>query len=123
MTEPDYMIVLYSKYSSKCQKFMEIFTKNPVPYIKPICVDNKIVRQQIFKSNNIRISTVPAVLLIYPQKKLEKFEGVHIFDWLLEQITANIPVSDTIVPSIPSSNEPLSEIPEAVIELTPIPVA
>jgi hypothetical protein len=115
--QPHYIIVLYSKYSPQCQKFIEIFQKTPVPYIKPVCIDNKTIRQKIYSNTNLRVNTVPSVFLVYTNKKTEKFEGPQIYDWLISQITANLPPPVEEVSSIPS--EPLSE---PVIELTPIDV-
>ncbi len=117
MEEPDYIIVLHSKYSPQCQKFMEVFQRNPVPYIRPICIDNKQIRQQLYNNADIRVSTVPSIFFVYPTKKMERFEGAQIYDWLIDQVTINQP------PPPPqgftqSLAEPLSEI--TPIDLIPI---
>lgn len=94
--EPEYIILLYSKFSTQCQKIIDILKYSPVSYIKPICIDNKQIRFKIISSEH-KISTVPCVLIVYPDKKIEKFEGPTVSDWLLKQMTSTM--EDTKTPT------------------------
>lgn len=93
--EPNYLIVLYSKYSPRCQQLLEIFNQNPVSHIKLVCVDNNTVRKRLTQSSRVRVNTVPCVLLAYPNDKFEKFEGAQVYDWLIRQIGYNPPESSS----------------------------
>jgi hypothetical protein len=116
--DPDYLIVLYSKYSPQCQTLLDLFVKHPVPFIKPVCVDNTAVRRQLFKSSRIRITTVPAVILVFPKKRVEKYEGGQVYNWILEQYTARLPASAVTTPT-PAA--PIQDIANVVVEAPPPP--
>ncbi|MDC3332918.1 hypothetical protein OAV62_01620 [bacterium] len=86
---------------------MNVYEKSPVPFIKPICIDNKNIRLELLKSSRLNVKTVPCVLLSYPNKTYEKFEGTNICQWLIEQITEN-------------SSDPPQSLPQQQLQQQPI---
>lgn len=94
--EPEYLVVLYSKYSPQCLKILQIYDKSTMDYIKLVCIDNANVRERLAMSKTLQVKTVPCVLLMYPGNKIEKFEGINVTDWILNQIAQNLPSSDTM---------------------------
>lgn len=93
--DPQYMILIYSKYSPKCCQIMELLSKQSIDYIKPLCVDNVNVRNTILKNSTYKIYTVPTILLVYPNDTVEKFEGPNVASWVLDQLTPTQPPSQT----------------------------
>lgn len=93
--EPEFLIILYSKYSPQCQKILQVYNENYMDYIKLICVDNSCYRQKILNSKSLNIKTVPCVLLMYTNDKIEKFEGKGVTEWILKQISNNLPQDKT----------------------------
>ncbi len=89
--EPEYLIVLHSKYSTQCRRITSIHDELTMNYIKLVCIDNAKVRERLLKSKSIQVKTVPCVLLVYPNNKIEKFEGANVTDWIIKQITQNTP--------------------------------
>jgi hypothetical protein len=85
---PDYLIVLYSKYSPQCKSILQVY-KESMDWIKLVCIDNKTVRSRLLQSTRIKIRTVPCVLMMYPNNKIEKFEGAGVCEYILEQISRN----------------------------------
>jgi len=91
MTEPEYLVVLYSKYSTPCNQILNLYNQAPVDYIKFLCVDHAQTRQRILSSKRLKISTVPCVLLMYPDGSMEKFEEGDVAGWLTLQISKHLP--------------------------------
>ena len=121
--DPLYLVVLYSKFSQQSKDFMNIYNQSPVSHIKPLCIDNKDVRERIYKSKQINLTRVPSVIFIYPGNKLEHVEGPEIYDWLIQQVSNNLPQKpvDTAPPQpIDQPGEPLSE--ELITRLDDTPI-
>ena len=106
MSDPEYLVILYSKYSPECQKILQVYNPNLMGYFKLVCIDSAMIRARLSKSKSIQITTVPCVLLVYPRNKVEKFEGEGVTDWILRQIAQNLPPSETL---IESSENPMYE--------------
>jgi hypothetical protein len=93
MEHKNLSVMLYSKYSKKCNDFIALL-KTPnlgvdltqLLNLNLICVDNENIRAQIIKSNKIQITEVPCILNIYPDGGVEKYEGVTAFQWITEII-------------------------------------
>jgi hypothetical protein len=78
-------ILLFSKFSQVCKKFVQIL--GTVPHIKNnitfLCVDNVKVREIIEKDKNLLITSVPCLLRIDEYTGyVETFEGKKAFDIL-----------------------------------------
>lgn len=88
MTEtPEMIIVLYSKYSSQCQRIINYYHPS-LTFIHFICIDNMDIRKQLAKTS-LKIKSVPCAVLVYNNGKKEKFEGPNVADWVIEQINNN----------------------------------
>ena len=51
--------------------------------------DNEHVRKRILKSKTINITTIPALLLVYNNGGVEKYDGQNVFN-LIEALIQNI---------------------------------
>lgn len=89
--EPDYLVVLYSKYSSQCKRVLDLYNQCGIDYIKFICIDNIEVRKRILDSRRLNVSTVPCVLLMYRDGTMEKFESGDVAGWLIKQLEKHVP--------------------------------
>ncbi len=112
---PEYLIILYSKYSPQCQKIMQVYDAERMSYFKMVCIDNAATRARLAQSKTVKITTVPCVLLVYPGNKMEKFEGTGVSEWILRQIAQNLPeskttIEDSYAPPVAVKNEPKKEI-------------
>lgn len=95
---PEHLVVLYSKYSPQCRRILQVYDEHSMDYIRLICIDNANIRKRI-SASKLGISTVPCVLLVYPDRKVEKFDGQGVMDWIMQQIRQNTPHSiNTPVP-------------------------
>jgi thioredoxin-like negative regulator of GroEL len=86
------MIVLYSKYSPKCKDILQLLSQHSVDYMHPLCVDNIDVRKRILNDKQYNISSVPSILLVYPNNTIEKFEGPNVSQWLQHQLAPPEPI-------------------------------
>ena len=92
---PEQLIVLYSKYSPQCKKILNVYDAQAMSWIKLVCVDNERLRQRILSAKELDIKTVPCVILLYADMRMEKFEGHGVIDWILSQMTANAATTRT----------------------------
>ena len=77
---PKNILCFYSKYSENSQLLVNLAKKyNELEEIKYICVDSQNVREALQKNKNIKIESVPCVLLCYPSNYIEKYEGKWYF--------------------------------------------
>ena len=89
-------ILLYSKYSSSCTKLLEALSNCPVDIynligINNLCIDSEQIRKQILESKNIIINSVPSILLIYPNSKIDKLEGQSVYNWIDNNVQKFLP--------------------------------
>ena len=94
--EQQQCVLLYSKYSQKSKKFMDMLKQSPVDFtstvqLNPLCIDNENVRQRILNSQQIDVTSVPCVLIIYKDGGVEKYEGGTAFKWAEEVIRSFSP--------------------------------
>jgi len=76
-------IVLYSKFSASCAKFMEMIGKVPTFKHTTICIDNAEVRKRILTSKKLTIKQVPSIIRLYQKNGYaESFEGERAFSLL-----------------------------------------
>jgi len=80
----NYYVILFSKYSSACKKFMDtVNTGNLNLNFNYLCVDNKEIRERIVSSTEIDIKQVPCLLAINEQTgSIDKYEGQDSFIWV-----------------------------------------
>lgn len=107
---PQYLVLIYSKYSSQCQRIIQVLSATPISYIKLLCIDNAKARQRLLDSKKLSIHTVPSVLFVY-QNKIEKFEGVTVTDWVLSQIANLGESTETQLRSpSPEKSDPVDDV-------------
>ena len=90
--ELQYSILLFSKYSPQCGKFIDMISKSGVNFsnLKSVCIDNEQVRKRVLSNKQFNIKIVPSILLIYSNGNVETYEGVNAFNWaggIIEQFT------------------------------------
>jgi hypothetical protein len=51
-------------------------------HIQLLCIDNESIRQRIKQNNQIDISSVPCILSIFSNGKVEKYDGSYAFSWI-----------------------------------------
>jgi len=59
--------------------------------LQPLCIDNEEIRKRIRYNNQIQVTSVPCLLIIFPDGGIEKYDGVHIFDWFERTIAQFTP--------------------------------
>jgi hypothetical protein len=82
-----FSVLLYSKYSKFSKELVDIIENSNVDFInkfqfKTLCIDNENIRKRILNSKNIDIKTVPAILIVYNDGGVEKYEDVKAFEWV-----------------------------------------
>lgn len=95
METPNNIILLYSKFSPNCKRFMDMIRDNNLSFIFPLCIDNQKVREMVLKSV-YKIQNVPCLLVTYASGGVEKYEGQSAFSWtedLVQKMTPPIPES------------------------------
>jgi hypothetical protein len=85
--ESQLSVLLYSKYSSVCKNLMNTIQTSGVDFaaklsLQTLCIDNKEIRNRILKNQQIQVTTVPCLLLIFPDGGIEKYDGAHVFEWV-----------------------------------------
>lgn len=96
-------LFFYSKYSTS-EKNRKIF-EDMLEYgeIEKICVDSKVVRQKLLQAENIRITVVPTLLIIYATGDIEKYDNTLLDLWLNEVKKESIVVDERIEGTGPQS--------------------
>ena len=90
--EPQFSVLLYSKYSATSKNLMDIMKNSGVNFsslvgLQPLCVDNEEVRNRILQNEQISVSSVPCILVIFPDGGIEKYDDIHSFNWIEQIIT------------------------------------
>ena len=85
--EHNLCILLYSNYSEICVDLLKAIENCPIDIYKEnsitlLCVDNKDIRKKIIECKNIKIKTLPTLLLIYDDDVIIKHEEQKVFDWI-----------------------------------------
>lgn len=87
MNNNQFYVVIYSKYSPHCKKFMDMLNKlNLSSNINYLCIDNPTTRNRVLANKKLNIQNVPCLLTIYPSTgNVDVYEGNDSFIWLNEQ--------------------------------------
>ena len=93
-------VLLYSKYSSNSKKIIDKLENSSIDLSKSIglqllCIDNEQLRKRILKSKQIKILSVPCLLILLPDGTVEKYEGETMFTWFDEIIISLQPKIQT----------------------------
>jgi hypothetical protein len=81
-SSPEQIIILYSKYSNVCKDVLSHYHPTLHYDFKLLCIDNVETRKRVSDKN---ITSVPSVVLVYPNKKSEIFQGDDIPNWIMSQ--------------------------------------
>ena len=107
--ESNFSVLLYSKYSANSKQLMDVMNSSKVDFLKStglqnLCVDNEEVRNRIIQNKQINITSVPCILVIFPDGIIEKYEGLHTFKWV-EEIISSFKSTRARLSNEQSSNE------------------
>jgi hypothetical protein len=85
--ESQLILLMYSKYSSLSKSIMDIIQKSGIDFttqfgLQYLCIDNEKIRKRIIDNEQIQVTSVPCLLLIYPDGGIEKYDGKHAFEWV-----------------------------------------
>lgn len=89
MATQQYFVLLYSKYSARSKKFLQLMREYSIDFVDTLCIDNKALRKQV-KSSVYNVMSVPCLLIFYSssvvgeKSNVEKYEDEHAFSWLDE---------------------------------------
>ena len=74
-------VVMYSKFSKSCTKFLEILEKVPTFKHTLLCIDNEEARKRVLSpQSKLNVSEVPCIFRIYERTGyVESFEGDRAF--------------------------------------------
>ena len=80
-------ILLYSKFSPQCQNLMSKIAQSNINFaekfsLQKVCIDNKKIRKKIQHDTKINITTVPCLLIVFPDGGVEKYDNDSIFQWI-----------------------------------------
>lgn len=89
--EPQFSVLLYSKYSPQSKKILDIIQSSPVNLeqvvsLQTLCIDNEKIRKRIHQNKQIDITSVPCILVIFPDGGIEKYDGITVFQWIEEML-------------------------------------
>ena len=89
-------VLLYSNYSESCKNLLSALSTCPVNLynlagLNTLCIDNEKIRNQIIKSNQLTISSVPCLLVIYQGFRIETLEGQSLYDWIDNVVELHLP--------------------------------
>ena len=102
--EPQLSVLLYSKYSNSSNNLMNHIDSRKIDIgLQPICIDNEQIRSRILKNKQIQVTSVPCILLIYPDGGIEKYDGESAFQWVESIIAQFTP------PQPPPTPQPTDE--------------
>jgi hypothetical protein len=108
--DPQYSVLLFSKYSSNCKKMFDIISASGIDildiHIQLLCIDNESIRQRIKQNNQIDVSSVPCILSIFSNGKVEKYDGSYAFSWietLISRLKPPPPPPPPIPPAPPAA--------------------
>lgn len=117
--QPDYLIVLFSKYSNACQSLLELYDEHLMSTIKFVCIDNASIRKRFMEDPTLQIRQVPCVLFVYPQNKIEKFEGTNVTKWLYDKLKSYLPAPPS---SYTPATQHIPENPPTHVQAKPVPI-
>jgi len=113
--EPQYSVMVYSKYSEGCKSLFELIERSGINFnhIRLLCIDNPEVRKRVLNHKELQIQAVPCLLNMYQGGAVEKFEGEDLFSWirgLIEKLTP--PPPPRLLPQPPPPPPPQEEVEE-----------
>ena len=50
--------------------------------LQSLCIDNENIRKRILDNKQIQVTSVPCLLIIFPDGGIEKYDSSHAFEWV-----------------------------------------
>ena len=117
--DPQYSVLLFSKYSQNCNKLFSIMTNSGVNFspLQSLCIDNENIRKRILENKQFNITVVPSILSVFSNGNVETYEGLNAFNWVQAIIAKFAPPPQQLPPPPPQQLPP----PPPVQHLPPPP--
>lgn len=111
--EPQYSVLLFSKYSQNCNKLFSIMTNSGVNFspLQSLCIDNENIRKRILDNKQFNITVVPSILSVFSNGNVETYEGVNAFNWVQSIIAKFTPPPPQLPPQ---PTQPPQQLPPPV---------
>ena len=106
MESPQFIVYIYSKYSSNCKDVLDKIRNNNLYFINTLCIDNIEIRNKI-KQSKLELKYVPTLLLYYSNGNVEKFEGERCGVWVKEILDKINPNANENLDSNPNLRTPI----------------
>ena len=105
--EPQYSVLIFSKFSQNCQKLFDVITRSGINFtaLHSLCIDNENIRQRVLKNKQLNITVVPSILSVFSNGNVETYEGVNAFNWvenIIMKIRPPTPVPTPVTTPIPT---------------------
>lgn len=115
---PRILVLLYSKYSTNCQKLIETIQVNriQIPNLQSLCIDNKKIRKRILENKQFDVSVVPCILSVFENGTVEKYEGDYSFQFVEQFIVRQQPPSQSNLNLSKNQPLPFREEPENIVD-------
>ena len=88
-------VLLYSNYSPLSQQLLTALKSCPIDLAQirmdSLCIDNEKIRKKILAAQNINISIVPTILVLFTNGGMKKYEGKLVFEWLEQIVASHLP--------------------------------
>jgi len=105
MSQNSPIILLYSRYSEKSEKFGQLLKEEHRKYFKAIRIDTKEMHDIILNSSVIQVSDIPCVL-IFTSDGVKTYESDKALEWLQDFVSKMSPSQEPFT----SSNLPTTKI-------------
>lgn len=120
------VVLLYSKFSKKSLDLMD--SMEGVIEFRKVCIDHPAIREKLVKNyRGILVSEVPCILLLFPDGRMENFQGMGAYQWLhdtlenIKRFATPPPPQSAPFTELPQPPEPQPEpIPQEEQEVAPV---
>jgi len=111
--DPQYSVLLFSKYSQNCNKLFSIMTNSGVNFspLQSLCIDNENIRKRILDNKQFNITVVPSILCVFSNGNVETYEGLNAFNWVQSIIAKFAPPPSQQLPPQPQQLPPPPPVP------------
>ena len=80
------VILFWSKYSRSCAHLLEYLREHPVTFVDYVNVDSVKVREAVIEDERFRLSQLPALICIYRNGTVQKYESNSVQLWFKDII-------------------------------------
>ena len=79
------LILFYSQYSKRCRDVFTLIERYRIP-VSYISVDSALARKIVKSSDNMKITGVPSIIVVYDNGEAEIYEGYKVIEYLQQMI-------------------------------------